>query len=65
MRIDPADAEAPKFPGFNQADNLLMGCGKGRRERVEIAQDARTVLQVATRQFTQNERMHHDQGLAE
>src|SRR5271169_3846925 len=42
-----------------------MGCGNGGWQRFEIAQNARTVPQMATRQLTHDEWMHHNQGLAE
>ena len=65
MRIDPTDAEAPKLPDFKQSHNLLMGRANGGRERFEIAQNTRSILQIATCQLTYDERMHYDQGFVE
>jgi hypothetical protein len=62
--INPTDAEAPKLPEFKQSQNLFMGCGNSGGKRFEIAQNARAILQVATRQFTDHERMRHDLGFA-
>ncbi len=64
VRIDPTDAEAPKLPDLNPLHNFLMGCGNGGRERFEIAQNTRSILQMATRQLPHDERMHHHQGCA-
>ncbi len=65
MRIDPADAQAPKLPIFNQSHHLPMRGRKRRGKSLEIAQNARSILQIATGQFTQDEGMHHDQGFAQ
>jgi hypothetical protein len=63
--IDPADAATPKLSVFNQPHNLLVGRGNGAGERFKIAQYAGAVPEIATRQFTYDERMHQDQGFAQ
>ncbi len=65
VRIDPTDAEARELPEFNQLHNLLMSSRSGGRERLKIAQNARSILQIAARQFTRDEWVDHNQGLVE
>ena len=65
VTINPADAQTPEFPGFDQLDHFVVGCGTGGRQRLEIAQNAGAIAQIPASQFTHDERMDQGQAVAQ
>ena len=65
VTINPADAQTPEFPGFDQLHRFVVGCGTGGGQRLEIAQNAGAIAKVPAGQFTHDERMDDGQAVAQ